>query len=204
MADRYQKYITPFGVVKGFAAIDKPSTKFDDDGIYSFNLEFAGKDAKEMKAEIDHWMGDSLEESGAKKAANPPYEINKDDKTLIVKFKLKAVIISRSGGRYEKTIDLYGANGGKIRKPKRYAEGSVLRASYTVYMWNAGASGAGITLQPVAVQFKKVVEWESTERPEFDAVDGYDEASDFQSVDGQNEPAPQIDNGDTDGDDFDF
>lgn len=201
----YDKHMTPFGTVKGFAAIDKPSTKFDENGTYSFTLEFSGDDAKAMKTKIDKWMAESLEESGAKRSAKPPYEINKEEKTLLVKFKLKAVIMGRNGKRYDKSIDLYGPNGGAIKKPKAYAEGSVLRVSYTVYMWNAGATGAGITLQPVAVQFKKVVEWTPGERPsEFGAVEGYEDASEFTSVDGQMEPPPVDAGADDEGDDFDF
>jgi len=206
MAKKFEKFMTPFGTVKGFCAIDKPSTKFDENGVYSFNLEFAGKDAALMKKQIDKWMAESLEENEGKKSANPPYEINKEDKTLVVKFKLKAVILSRAGKRYEKSIDLYGPNGGKVRVPKRYAEGTVLRVSVNPYKWNAAAVGSGVTLQPLAIQFMKVVEFTPAAINEFEAVEGYEEATSFTAVDGQMEPAgsPDDDTDTDEGDDFDF
>lgn len=204
-----EKYMTPFGVVRGFAAIVKPSTKFDDNGVYSFNLEFSGADAKEMKTKIDGWMKKSMKEAEATRSANPPYEVNKENKTLTVKFKLKAVIKTRKGD-WERSIDLYGPKGGKVRIPKKYAEGTELRVNCEPYMWNVPSMGAGITIQPLAVQFRKVVEWTP------DAVDPdehvFEDISEQCAADGQREPLePQEDDDfadddtDTDdGDDFDF
>lgn len=209
MAVKRDRFMTPFGVLRGFSAIVKPSTKFDDNGVYSFNLEFAGEDAKVMKKKIDGWMKKSLVDNEASRNANPPYTINKDDKTLTVRFKLKAVIKTRKGDEWERSIDLFGPKGGKITKPKKYSDGTELRVNCEPYMWNVPSMGAGITLQPLAVQFRKVVEWTP------DAVDPdehvFEDISDQCASDGQREPLePQddddddLDIADDDGDDFDF
>jgi len=198
-----EKFMTPFGVLQKYAYIVKPSTKFDDAGVYEFKLEFAGEDAKTMKKYIDGCMKKSLEDSGKDKAAPAPYTINKDDKTLTVKFKLKASIKTRKGDIWERSIALYGPKGGKVTKPKMYAEGTELRVNMTPYLWFAGSMGAGVTLQPLAVQFRKVVEWNPEMVNEFEAVEGYESSDVFTAADGQMEP-PANSTSDDEEDEFDF
>ena len=143
--------VTPKGNLTGFVAIEKPSTKFDDNGVYSCQVIFTGKDAKKMKTEIDELMAESLKNAkGVNKAANPPYTV--EGKTLVVKFKQKARIVTRAGDVYEKEIKLFDAKNNKIEDYLGIAADSVVKVAYKPYTWGVAALGAGVTLQLDMVQ----------------------------------------------------
>lgn len=169
--------VTPNGKLTGFVAIEKPSTKFNEDGVYSCQVEFTGDDAKKMKKAIDKLMAKSASNNKKiNKAAQPPYTI--DGKTLIVKFKQKARIKTNSGKVWEKEVKVFDSQNNKVEEPLFMGEGSTVRVAYEPYLWQVNALGCGCTLQLEMVQVIDLVKREATE-PEnpFDAVEGFTAAN---------------------------
>lgn len=169
--------VTPTGKLTGFVAIEKPSTKFDDAGIYSCQVAFTGKDAKQMKTIIDGLMSDSAaagKKKGVKKAANAPYTI--DNKVLTVKFKQKAQIKSRAGDTFEMKVKVYEADGKEASEDLGLGEGSKVKVAFSSYGWAVAALGAGVTLQPSCVQVIELVKYAAKGGSPFDAVDGFTSA----------------------------
>lgn len=146
--------VTPTGSLTGFVAIEKPSTKFNEDGVYSCQVAFTGPAAQEMKSRIDDYMKASLLSSKGKKAANAPYTI--EDKTLIVKFKNKAMIRTRTGETINLTVRLYDAKNKEINEQINLGEGSLVKVAYQPYLWNVSSLGAGCSLQLSMVQVIKL------------------------------------------------
>ena len=166
--------VTPNGKLTGFVAIEKPSTKFDDNGVYSCQVAFTGADAKEMVKLIDGLMEDANKNGKvAKRKAQPPYTI--EDKTLVVKFKNKARITSRSGEVFEKTIKIFDAQNKAVTEPLFMGEGSVVRIAFKPYCWSVAALGNGCTLQLEMVQVIDLVKREqgSSEGNPFEATEGF-------------------------------
>ena len=52
--------VTPVGILTGFVALEKPSVKFDNNGIYCCQVAFTGADAKDMKRKINQLMDHSF------------------------------------------------------------------------------------------------------------------------------------------------
>ena len=154
--------VTPTGLLTGFVAIEKPSTKFDDNGIYSCQVAFTGKDAKEMKGIIDGLMADSVAagaKRGVKKVANAPYTI--ENKTLTVKFKQKAKITSKAGKSFDMNVDVYDTSGVKVTEDTGMAADSEVKVAFSSYAWAVAALGCGVTLQPSCVQIIKLVKYQA-------------------------------------------
>jgi len=190
---RSQLIVTPTGTLSGFVAIEQPSTKFDDDGVYSCQVDFTGSDATGMKVAIDKLMKESLdagEPRGVKRAANPPYTVA--DKVLTVKFKQKAKVKTRDGRVYEMAIKLYDATGREIEEELGLGTGSKVKVAYTSYGWAVAALGCGVTLQPGSIQVIELVKYEGASSNPFEAVEGFTAA--------EKETTPFEDTVDDDGD----
>ena len=163
--------ITPEGTIKGFAAIQKPSEKYN---TYSCKMAFTGADAKTMKDLIDGYMKESMVKSGAKTTAKPPYNII--DKQLIVSFKNKAEVTSRTGKKFDIQVKVFDAKGQPIEELLGIGEGTVGRISFNPYMWSVPAiGGAGVTMQLEMFQVINLVKYSnnnSVSSNPFDAVEG--------------------------------
>lgn len=164
--------VTPIGRLTGFTAIERPSTKFDDNGVYSCQVAFKGEGAKAMKKLIDGYMEKSLDSNkSVKKAANPPYSV--ENKELIVKFKQKARIVSRSGEVYEKDVKIFDAANEKVNEPLFMGEDSQVRVAFNPYMWQVPALGCGVTLQLEMVQVIELVKREGGGGNPFEEMEGF-------------------------------
>lgn len=177
--------ITPKVKLSGYVFIEHPSTKYKPEGEYSCKADYTGTAAKKMKKTLDDFMKESLAKaSNAKKEANPPYIISGtgDKMVLTVTFKQKAVIITKTGEKFEKEVKLFDAKANPIEEQIMLGAGSTVIISYSVYMWNVSATGAGITLQPEMIQVIDLVKREQnfTENP-FSERDGYTAAKKDQS-----------------------
>ena len=147
---------TPVGTLKGFVAIETPSTKFDDAGIYSCQVAFTGESAKAMKKTVDEIMAGALSSAKrSKRGANPPYTI--EGKELVVKFKQKARIKSKAGEVFEKTVKIFDAKAKPVTEQLMIGEGTTVIVNYSPYTWDVAALGAGCTLQLEMVQILDLV-----------------------------------------------
>lgn len=191
---------TPNGKLTGFVAIEKPSTKFDENGVYSCQVAFTGSDAKAMKEMIDGFMAESMNKSAkVKKPGMPPYTI--EGKTLVVKFKQKARIVTKAGDVYEKEIKVYDAANKLVEEPLFMGEGSTVRVAFKPYLWAVAALGCGCTLQLEMVQVIDLVKRTSggSDNP-FESTEGFTAAkkdvNPFEAKDEVVEEPASEDNGD--------
>ena len=194
---RSQVVVTPTGTLSGFVALETPSTKFDDDGVYSCQVDFTGDDAQMMKRALDKLVADSVSDGlkrGVKKAANPPYTIA--NKVLTVKFKQKAKIKARDGRTFDMTVKIFDAKGKEVTEDLGIGTGTEVRVAYTSYAWAVAALGCGVTLQPGSVQIIKLVKYEGSGSNPFDAVDGFTAAEKASSPFEADDVADDDDNGD--------
>jgi len=190
--------VTPTGTLTGFVAVEKPSTKFNEDGVYSCQVAFTGPAAQEMKSRIDAYMKTSLLTSKGKKAANAPYTI--EDKTLIVKFKNKAMIKRRTGEVINLTIRLYDAKNKEINEQINLGEGSIVKVAYQPYLWNVTSLGAGCSLQLSMVQVIKLEAHASTGGSPFGEESGFTAGPKDNPFDQKEEPFHKTMFDGTDGD----
>jgi len=185
--------VTPTGILTGFIAIERPSTKFHDDGVYSCQMAFTGEDATVMKRNIDGYIKDSLSTaSNANKSAAPPYTI--DGETLIVKFKSNALIRKRNGEVINLNIKLYDASNKEITAPIGIGEGSLAKIAYKPYLWAVSALGAGCTLQLSMIQVVDLVRSEYLDgmsATPFKKLEGYTMDTPFNDDNDMEEPTPK-------------
>lgn len=175
MANKYQRLTSPKGIAR-FPWLNKPDTKFSDVGDYKVDLVMDKKDAEPLVKRITSIRDEFAKKEGAKKKANLPFAFEEDDngnKTgrVIVKFKVKAMT-----GDWDRKPKLFDAKGNRITDAN-VGGGSVLKVSFDAYTWNVASLGAGITLQPVAVQVLELVEFEgggSASEFGFGAEEGYE------------------------------
>jgi hypothetical protein len=158
MANKFQRLTSPKGIAR-FPWLNKPDTKFSEVGDYKVDLVLSAKDAAPLIQRVEAIRDAFAKKEGAKKKANLPWVDEVDDNgnktgNVIVKFKVKAMT-----GDWDRKPKLFDAKGSRIVEAA-VGGGSVLKVSFDAYTWNVASLGAGITLQPVAVQVLELVEFE--------------------------------------------
>lgn len=157
------------GEVIGFVAINKPSTKFNPDGVYSINILIPAEEGEKLLKEMQEIKRQQYKTFGKGSTAQEitrlkPYIIvEKNDDGEIVKeipdaegrFLLKAsekaITKCKDGSIYNHTIGIFDAKGNPCRDLS-IGEGSIVRlgldiAGYTV----AGKTGLSVQLKAVQV-----------------------------------------------------
>jgi len=134
--------------------LNKPDTKFDEGGVYSVNLELSAEDAADFIAAIDEQFTEFV--AGKKvelkkqnlKLHGFPWEEN--DGTVMFKFKVKAQGKTKKGEVFERKPRLFDAQGDAL--VANVGGGSKVKVCCQPYFWYTASLGAGVTLQPKAVQ----------------------------------------------------
>lgn len=151
--------LSPVGKVT-FAVLDKPDTRFFNDGIYSISIEIPPEDSTEFIAELDSLMKNSLAQAKAAngnrkvKAAQAPYDIL-EDKSVRLRFKMKAGGIGPSGERWARKPEVFDADLNRIEP--FIPSGSTARVSFEGSAFYTSLIGAGISLRLAAVQVKDLI-----------------------------------------------
>ena len=179
MADRV---VSPSGKVT-WAYIERPNTKFSEEGEYQLAFTIPRKEAKKFMATIDEWMESSQKESGAKKMADPPYKEDGDD--VLFKFKQKPFFKSKNGEKRKATIRLIDAKLNPYNVS--IGRGSDVKVSFRPAFWTV-QGGAGVTLYMDAVQVINLIPYNPISDMGFEEEEGYEDssgsiASDFQEED---------------------
>ena len=179
MADRV---VSPSGKVT-WAYIERPNTKFSEEGEYQLAFTIPRKEAKKFMATIDEWMESSQKESGAKKMADPPYKEDGDD--VLFKFKQKPFFKSKNGEKRKATIRLIDAKLNPCNVS--IGRGSDVKFSFRPAFWTV-QGGAGVTLYMDAVQVINLIPYNPISDMGFEEEEGYEDssgsiASDFQEED---------------------
>ena len=156
-----QKTITtPVGIAR-YPSLNRPDTKFDDVGVFKVNLEMSTEDAepflKQIEALFSEFVADKKRElkKDKLKLHAAPWEEN--DGLTQLKLKVKAMGKSKEGETFSRQPKLFGADGQPLEA--NVGGGSKIKVAVVPYCWYTASLGAGITLQPKAVQVIDLVTW---------------------------------------------
>lgn len=162
---------TPRGTAV-FPALNRPDTKFDENGSYKADLRVDPKDPKVAKFldKIAALYKDHMGRAHPKKAAsdnkNAVFYTEVDKETgeetgfIVVKMRVKNKISKRTGELWDRRPAQFDARGKPIATPKKVGGGTEMIVSVEPYCWVNGAT-KGVSLQPLAIQIIKLVEWNS-------------------------------------------
>jgi hypothetical protein len=169
----YNKLVTPIGVSQ-FAWLNKPDTKFDDNGHYKVNIILDGDSAKPLIKSINDEIAKAVEMAKEKskgkniKTANTPFEeevveetvngkkVMKPTGNIIFKFKAKAKIIMKNGDVIDNKVPIFDSKGTPMTN--QVWSGSEMKASADMIPYYTAMAGAGVSLRLKAVQITKLVE----------------------------------------------
>ena len=175
------RVVSPRGKVT-WVYVDRPNTRFSDEGEYQLAFTIPRKDAKKFMAQIDEWMELSQNESGAKKLANPPYQ--EDGNDVLFKFKQKPFFKGKNGEKRKVTIRLIDSKLNPCNVS--IGRGSEVKVSFRPVAWTV-QGGAGITMYMDAVQIINLIPYNPVSDMGFEEEEGFEDASDATSTDFQEE-----------------
>lgn len=167
--------VSPRGVGR-FVMIDKPSTKYKEDGEYIVKLALpaSSKSAKSFMKKIDGWLDDCWEKYESKRKQNPPYVEDGDEILFIFKqngvFKSKKDNSSRSV-----TISVVDSKLNPIQV--NVGSGSELKVSFRPSAYKS-PSGDGVKLYMDAVQVLNLVEYVPQSELGFSEEEGFEASED--------------------------
>jgi hypothetical protein len=163
---------TPAGIAR-YPRLNSPDTKFSEEGQYKVDLEMSAEDAepflKQIEAMFAEFLSAKLAEinnklvmEGLPKKAKlkqhaAPWTDN--DGMVQLKLKVKATGKGKDGETYTRQPKLFDASGQITNE--NIGGGSKLKVAVVPYFWYTASLGAGITLQPKAVQILDLVTWSS-------------------------------------------
>lgn len=152
---------TPVGIAR-YPHLNRPDTKYKEEGEYKVNLEMSSEDAESFIKQIETIFGEFLSEKKRElkkdklKLHDAPWQEN--DGQTILKLRVKAIGKSKKTGEtFSRTPKLFNASGEEITD--NIGGGSKLKVAVVPYCWYTASLGAGITLQPKAVQVLDLVTW---------------------------------------------
>ena len=149
MADKIPVNISPIGVA-AYPHLNKPDTRFDDDGIYQVNMIYSKKEVKEIQDIVEPLMN-----GGFHNPVKP--ELGEDDKPtgkFNVRFKMKA-LMKIKGKRVAQRPVLTDTAGNRVIS--NIGGGSKLRIAYQAVPFDQGKGG--VTLRMKAVRVIELVEY---------------------------------------------
>jgi hypothetical protein len=152
---------TPAGIAR-FPSLNRPDTKFSEVGVYKVNLEMSSEDAEPFIKQAEALFAEFLEDKKRElkkdklKLHAAPWEENDG----LVQLKLKVPAMGKNketGEEYSRKPTLFDAAGKE--EDVNIGGGSKLKVAVVPYCWYTASLGAGITLQPKAVQVLDLVTW---------------------------------------------
>ena len=157
---------TPVGVAK-YPHLNKPdkkyATKEKPHGEFKVDLEMPSEDAAEFIAKIDEMFGEFLADKKRElkkdtlKLHAAPWEEN--DGVTKLKLRVKAMGQTKEGELFSRQPKLFDVSGKAVTE--NIGGGSKLKAAVVPYFWYTASLGAGITLQPKAIQILDLQTWSS-------------------------------------------
>jgi len=151
---------TPVGIAR-YASLNKPDTKFDEVGVYKVNLEMSAEDAEPFLKQVESLLAEFIAAKKIElkkdklKLHAAPWEEN--DGQVQLKLKVKALGKDKAGETYSRAPKLFNAAGEVITD--NIGGGSKLKVAVVPYCWYTASLGAGVTLQPKAIQVLDLVTW---------------------------------------------
>jgi len=165
---------TPKGI-SNYTWLSRPDTKFNPNGVYTVTLAF-DKKAKGVK-EMCKKLMDAYKKAQKpkKKGGKKPYEEN-DEGMIEIRFSQKAVIETKSGDTFEKTVAILDSKGKPANLKVQVGNGSTMKACYSIRPYDY--NGCGLSLDLNAVSIVDLVEYDGTSNYEFDEEEGGFEGND--------------------------
>jgi len=151
---------TPAGIAR-YPSLNRADTKFDEVGVYKVNLELSAEDAKPFLDDVEEILAEFVADKKRElkkdklKMHAAPWEEN--DGIVQLKLKVKAIGKTKAGEEYSRQPKLFGADGQPLEA--NVGGGSKIKVAVVPYAWYTASLGAGITLQPKAVQVLELVTW---------------------------------------------
>jgi len=155
---------TPAGVAK-YPHLNKPDKKYATSekphGEYKVDLEMPNEDAEPFISQAEAIFAEFIAEKKRElkkdklKMHSAPWEEN--DGVTRLRLRVKAMGQSKDGELFSRAPKLFNAAGEIITD--NIGGGSKLKVAVVPYCWYTASLGAGITLQPKAVQVLELVTW---------------------------------------------
>jgi hypothetical protein len=161
-------FITPKGVAF-YPRLNEPDTRFREDGEYSVKLLVKKDEAQNLCLRIDNWMRRSVEKAEKKGAsspitlANPPYQDfvvpDTEIKPGLIQFSFKtgATRGKRNGRKQQVAVPIFDSQGKSVSRDIPVCGGSILKVSFSPYLFYLPSIGAGVSLRLGAVQIIELV-----------------------------------------------
>jgi hypothetical protein len=152
---------TPVGIAR-YPHLNRPDKKYKEEGEYKVNLEMSSEEAepfiKQVEALFSEFVAAKKVELKKEKLKLHDAPWQENDGQTILKLRVKAIGKSKKTGEtFNRTPKLFNASGEEITD--NIGGGSKLKAAIVPYCWYTASLGAGITLQPRAVQVLDLVTW---------------------------------------------
>ena len=151
--------VSPKGLAS-YPFLNKPSTKFKEEGEYSVKLILSQEDGAKFIDQVKAVLRDAYKEQCALikkeklKMADFPWKETEDGK-IEVKFSQTASFKSKAGEVYERKIALFDTKGNPVGDT--IGSSSVLRCAADIYPWYTPVLGMGVSLRLKAVQVVELV-----------------------------------------------
>jgi len=151
------KMTTPAGTAR-WPWLNKADTKFKPEGEYKVTLVVSKKEVKPLLDAASKIVQEIMANNKIKKRAPFPIVAETDDQgnetgNMLVKCAVKC----REG--WDRKPKLFDAEGNRI--DVKVGGGSTIKVNVELYGWHNAALGAGVMLQPIAVQVLDLVEHEA-------------------------------------------
>jgi hypothetical protein len=159
--------VSPAGEAQ-YPWLNKPSTKFNEDGVYQVLLRLKTEDHQEfvdnLKAATERAHKEKIVENPKNKRFGIHYpfkdELDEDGNETgytLVNFKQYATGKNRKGEIFNVTLPIYDSKGKPVHK--NVGSGSVIKVAFEPAPVQAGADKYGLTLRMKAVQVLDLKEW---------------------------------------------
>lgn len=174
------KYTSPRGVLS-FPYLNKPDTKYVEEGVFKADLVVDAEEAKPLMKQLEDQLDDFIKEmeketgkrQNRKKYRLPFEDHEEDDSKIVFKVKQNAVV----KGSPVKLL-YYDASRKKVLEPPLIRGGTVAKIAGTSRPYNTGAN-RGITLSISAVQ---MIELSDTDESSVDGANfGFEEEDGYKA-----------------------
>jgi hypothetical protein len=155
---------TPAGVAK-YPHLNKPDKKYATSekphGEYKVDLEMSNEEAEPFISKVEAIFAEFIAEKKRElkkdklKMHSAPWEEN--DGVTRLRLRVKAMGQSKEGEMFSRQPKLFNTAGEIITD--NIGGGSKLKVAVVPYCWYTASLGAGVTLQPKAIQVLELVTW---------------------------------------------
>ena len=197
--EKNQRLITPRGRAI-YPYLNRPDTKFNEDGEYKVKLAVPAKLAEDLVQQIDALAKKAFDEAKADKKnkkvkeADLPYQYNEETDEFTFSFKMKATGKSKkTGEEWTQKPAIFDSKGKPCEAGIRVGGGSILRVSFEMIPFFTTLVGAGVSLRMRAVQVIELKEFGGGDASShgFEAEEGF-------SAQDDKEPEEKDEEGDED------